>query len=147
MVEMAEMNSTNAKLCRDMAIGCAGRLVSCAGFMREKLSDSLFRECFAVCGLLIVDTSALADRVVDQFPELRFTDNERAVIESEHAGRSVVAPSENPRTRLLIDVGAVEDRILTIRTMAPELESDINIVINELGAFAKLVGEKVPETA
>jgi len=138
------MDSGDARNWRDVAIGCAGRLASCAGFIRERLADPLARECLVACGHAIVDLGAVIDRIAMLFPELKLTDSERESIESVRASRSTIAPDDNPRTRLLLDIGATEDRVLTIQRMAPELASDLANVIKSLGVLAKLIDEKVP---
>jgi hypothetical protein len=141
---MVAMDSRNARNWRDVAVGCAGRLAACAGLIREKLADPLARECVVACGHAIVDLGAVVDRIVTLFPELKLTESEWESVELARAGRSAIAPGDNPRTRLLLDIGAVEDRVLMIQSVAPEVASDLEKAIKSLGAFAKLIDEKVP---
>lgn len=101
-------------------------------------------ECVVACGHAIVDLGALVERIVVLFPELKLTDSEWGAVESERAGRGTIVLDDKPRARLLLDIGAIEDRVLMIRSMAPELASDLAKVISSLGAFAKLIDERVP---
>ena len=143
---MVAMDSGSAADLRDVAIGCAGLLASCAGFIRERLGDPQARECVVACGHVIVEVGAVVDRIVTLFPALKLTENDWGTVESERAGRSAIAPGNNPRTRLLLDIGAVEDRVLMMQATAPELGVHLATVIERLSAFARLVDENVPGT-
>src|ERR1700687_1538881 len=133
------MDSKEARLSRDVAIGCAARLDGCARLIRATFRDPQAHKCLLACGHAVVGLGAVIDTITRSFPELAPTDAEWARIELELGGGGDIELDGSPRARLLLDIGAVEDRVLSIRAMTSELAPEVSAVLTRLGKLAKVI--------
>lgn len=131
--------------CRNVAVGCAGRMAACAGFMRRNVGDVAARPSLLACALVVVELGALADSISKQRPELKLEEAEWNSVESMRAGQSSIALSQTPRVRVMLDIGVVEDRLLSAQARAPELGGPIKVVLGALEAFMAVVKGNIPD--